>query len=244
MSQTPEQQLPAAYFLEIRPTDSIPANFKRIATTLFNDWLIQVNHNFYRFLEIEFYYRSMNHQDVYTHGRPMQLTTGRWYFHEAGVDLTFGEQDIYSGILIRSIEKIKPKEAGPEPVYIHGPWNVLEELLHNLPSVFDTTATGLHLVPANDEIEKLPDEEIYSSYRHNISADKAGGAPFHKQHYRYLIYPKLGYKDKTGIAQSLLEQKGEGIQAYNEIKAIMGGELLGKERKAFIQKNSQTDQSI
>jgi len=58
------------------------ASFDQIANDLFNDYIIQVNNNFYRLLEIEFYYNNKKgHNCSYTHGHKWQKRSGCWYVH-------------------------------------------------------------------------------------------------------------------------------------------------------------------
>jgi hypothetical protein len=69
--------------------------------------------------EIEFYYCSAKHRDVFAHQDPMQKKFGDWYFHRTGpgkaykegtykgLDLAIGSSDAFCGVLIRSLRSDK-----------------------------------------------------------------------------------------------------------------------------------------
>lgn len=110
------------------PEDAAPI-FDQIADTLLNRTIMRVNGKPYRLVEIEFYACGETHPDPFTHCDEMQLETARWYFHRTGgeyrggsfkgMDITFGPEGYYGGILIRSIEAITAP--GEEEVFISGP---------------------------------------------------------------------------------------------------------------------------
>src|SRR5205823_1464943 len=68
----------------------------------------------HRITECEFYYRGPAHDDPFTHGDPVQVHAGRWYFHKTagtyrggsfkGIDVTFGDGTAKGGILLRGAE--------------------------------------------------------------------------------------------------------------------------------------------
>lgn len=60
------------------------ASFHRIGNQLLHGTTLLVNGKGIRITEIEFYYNSAEHPDVFTHGDPLQNTVGRWYFHRKG----------------------------------------------------------------------------------------------------------------------------------------------------------------
>jgi len=83
-----------------------------------NNCVVFINGIRHRFVEIEYYCNGYNHPDPFAHGDDMQKTTARWYFHKTGknyrggsfkgIDLTFGDDDCFGGILIRAVEMIEP----------------------------------------------------------------------------------------------------------------------------------------
>ena len=70
--------------------NNIIDDFARIADDLMNRWILKCEGSQYRITEIEFYFQSDSHNDMYTHAHKLQKETGRWYFHGSGVDLSFG----------------------------------------------------------------------------------------------------------------------------------------------------------
>src|SRR4051812_18279823 len=114
------------------------SSFSEIANDLFNDYVIQVNDNLYRLLEIEFYYNdSKEHSDSYTHGHMCQNRSGYWYVHGSGIDITIGNEQATGGILLRSIKKLSPAGTDKKEQYFFGPLNVLTELVSGFNNCFD-----------------------------------------------------------------------------------------------------------
>lgn len=52
--------------------DKIEDDFHRIANDLLNNWVLKVEDAFYRITEIEFYFKSIKHDDSYIHGNDRQ----------------------------------------------------------------------------------------------------------------------------------------------------------------------------
>lgn len=115
--------------------------FQTIANELMCNHVIQKGERQYAIVEIEFYYYSPEHRDVITY--PRQMKSGRWFFHQSGVDLTFGSYSItdksgyknaqFGGILIRGLRKLDDGK------YIFGPLKCIDELWDNF-DAFGTTA--------------------------------------------------------------------------------------------------------
>ena len=115
--------------------------FQTIANELMCNHVIQKGECQYAIVEIEFYYYSPEHRDVITY--PRQMKSGRWFFHQSGVDLTFDSYSItdksgyknaqFGGILIRGLRKLDDGK------YIFGPLKCIDELWDNF-DAFGTTA--------------------------------------------------------------------------------------------------------
>jgi hypothetical protein len=69
---------------------SIQAGFDELANYLMNECVLEINNNEYRIAEIEFYYFNKEHNDIHTHRHKCQKKSNVFYFHPAGVDITFG----------------------------------------------------------------------------------------------------------------------------------------------------------
>ena len=172
--------------------ENINESFKRIAYDLMNKWLLKIGSKLYRITEIEFYLKSESHDDIYTHGHPLQKEKGRWYFHGSGLDITFGTNDFYGGILIRAICDINDNKK-----YIYGPLNCVSEIFRNINIVYDTN-TSFGLVPTEDIIE---DETPIAARRVGLNALKD---PIkYNAFYRFLILPNRKHAEKTKIAESM-----------------------------------------
>ncbi len=105
----------------------IEPQFRVIANRLMNEAVIIVDETEFRVTEVEFYlFHSELHPDPFVHCHEIQKTSMLWYFHESGygVDLTFGCNDYYGGILIRGLRNIQSGEP------FSGPWKSMYALLN------------------------------------------------------------------------------------------------------------------
>ncbi len=81
--------------------------------------------------EAEAYFFGPGHRDPFAHRHPAQSTPGRWYFHRAGprggyrggsyqgLDLTFGPEGTFGGVLIRTVSCEGRLVSGPSLVVDH-----------------------------------------------------------------------------------------------------------------------------
>jgi len=76
---------------------------EELAKFIFQNILVSNGQENYRFCEIEFYIHSESHPDPYSHKAKEQKKFGRWYFHESGLDITFGNEHVYASFLVRGI---------------------------------------------------------------------------------------------------------------------------------------------
>ena len=185
--------------------ENIEEQFRKIAEELFFEYQLNVNHQVYKLVEIEFYYNSNKHDDPFVHCDKMQKTNGQWYFHGSGIDITFGDNEKnYGGILIRGVAK----NINEHDEYISGPLNVAKEIFSQLGSV------ELHNV--NFGLEKLqkvhsPDSnDFIASSRVNLPENKSESKYFNAN-YRFIthINSKHRFAEKTKVAQQLLKQLGK-----------------------------------
>lgn len=112
--------------------------FVEITRNLCENYVLCANVNIkYEFRELEFYLYTNNHRDLTSHCNVRQKYYGKWYVHhfgkndddnystvqqKMGIDLCFGNNEIYFGILIRGIYDIN------EDRVIEGPVRVLNSL--------------------------------------------------------------------------------------------------------------------
>lgn len=120
-------------FLEIDTCEDIELKFEKIAKKLFKSYGIKLGDNVYRFIEIEFYLNHPEHEDPSVHCSEQQKNFGTWYFHREkqatlnftfkGIDLVFGKDEYYGGILIRAIQNINEENE------VYGPSNTVKRML-------------------------------------------------------------------------------------------------------------------
>lgn len=93
--------------------------FLKFSNILMNNYQIKINDKLFELTEIEFYYLNLNnHHDTYTHSNEKQKKELELYVHKqpwmrGGIDLTFGNEDFYGGILIRGIKHNENYYSGP-----------------------------------------------------------------------------------------------------------------------------------
>jgi hypothetical protein len=188
--------------------------FARIADVLLNRTRLVVGGLPHRLTEVEFYYHGPEHPDRFAHRDPVQVFTGRWYFHRTGgvyrsgsfkgVDLTFGTLEAHAGVLCRGLQK-------PEGTLVDGPSLLVDHLLD---------ATGAAQVPALDRaiaerrawdpgnplwLEPAPDleqKQLFQSARVGLTLKKA--RPAAPEPPRYLLRPYRFLSEPRRIAKGKL----------------------------------------
>lgn len=200
--------------LEISNKESPFKDFKRIATSLMSDHVLIVSETTYRFTSLEFYYfEKDNHPDIYSHQHAHQSTSGEWYFHGSGLDITFGSEGVYGGILIRGIKHLNEKK------YFNGPLICVQELFKGFGSVNNDKMQYFYIAEIQDKMGALMEEQnVYYSRRVGLNkkVDKSEGGRFYNGMYRFFINPKETQKDKGNIAVDLLEQ-GKSKKDINDL---------------------------
>lgn len=108
-------------------------NFLTISDILMNKSVLIVKGVRFRLCEIEYYYRNNEHNDEYVHGMEEQKKFEGFYFHKKGnsyksgtfkgLDITFGSEDKYFGVLIRSMLEIDNDN------FIEGPCRCVNRIL-------------------------------------------------------------------------------------------------------------------
>lgn len=204
--------------LEITNKENPFDDFKRIASSLMNDNVLLVGENYFRFTALEFYYFEKNsHPDIYSHQHKNQTTNGQWYFHGSGLDITFGNKDVFGGILIRGIKNLKEK------TYINGPIMCVQELFNHLGAVSNNEKQyfGIVEIPWNRMGSLIEVQNVYYSRRVglNTKIDKSENKKFYNSLYRFFINPKETQKDKGTIVADLLAQ----VESKYELNDLLFG---------------------
>ena len=171
--------------INVNKTDdnSILTSFQEVAKSLLLNYQITVNDSYhYRFTEIEFYLSHPSHLDPYPHLDDRQLEMGQWYFHDSGIDITFGCPDYHGGILIRSIRKSQDGR------FYNGPWVVRRELLKHMTNAANSQ---LHIkIEPFLNIQKDKSGQIYTSPRIGLNPvkDAENAYKYFNAEYRFVIF--------------------------------------------------------
>ena len=226
-------------FLKVDATskETVEKSFNVIAEKLFNNYQLQVNNNYYRLIDIEFYYLTDDkeneiyniHKDIYTHKHLEQRHSGKWYFHDSGIDITIGnESNHYGGILIRGLSKIYIENSDNNLInhQIHGPVKVKSEICEKFNGAFDNSPNFFRLVEiTNGSIDKPL--YVIKSQRINLNIQKdIGEMKYWDSKYRYVILLnqyQFKYANKTQIAKDLQEQHKLTNEQVNK---LLGSKFL------------------
>lgn len=153
--------------------EDIQCLFYDTAIKLMNNYELQINSLKFELTEIEFYFFNCdNHGDTYVHLHDLQKNTNSFlYVHEAwgtygGIDLTFGNNKYYGGILIRGIQF--------SGKYIAGPAKVRDKIVAKLPpSIVSYSALQKYFNQHKEGIilnakDNIRDNTILHAPRHNL----------------------------------------------------------------------------
>lgn len=170
----------------------------------------QVSDKEFYFTEIEFYSKSVNGGgDPYTHGHVEQLKSDTWYFHGSGIDITFGDEETYGGILIRGI---KFKDEHDQWQYISGPIRVATAIFSAIGQTpMQQLSFGLK------KMDTPLDSKIYCCPRVGLNATL--DADYANKHYRFItdICPEHKFAQKEQVANALFESKQLGAGDINAV---------------------------
>lgn len=124
-------------FIDFASKTAIEKGIKDITAYLKSHALVIGNSN-YIITEFEFYIMTPEngvHHDGYTYKHPRHQTRGKFFLHASGLDITFGDNTTYAGVLLRGAIKLSsienPSEESIEK-YINGPINLADELVHQI----------------------------------------------------------------------------------------------------------------
>lgn len=184
--------------------------FFEIANKLLNECYLKVNKKIFRIIEIEFYLKCTNHDDLYTHCNPDQLLMETFYFHKykntyksgtyKGMDITLGDKktNCYFGVLIRSIKRVKTGET------IQGPCNVVNRILleYGCSSIMEFTNGENFSITENPRnfivvpTHKMEIKSIAIGPRIGLSEKYP---ELRKKNYRYVTHREIIIKEKTKL---------------------------------------------
>lgn len=213
-------------------------NFDKISDTLMNKMALNINGNLYRIIEIEFYVKCEQHRDIFTHGDENQKLPLNWYFHRSsqkdkyafksgtykGLDITIGNDDIYGGILLRSIMKINDNDD-----IINGPCKIVDEILslNECKTVKDLVKDTMNddtEIEGNEALtlqahQYNAKEELFTSPRIGLTLKKQDNMKLRQKYisklYRYTIFPNKITKGKKLSLLTAIDNKSDAsIKKY------------------------------
>lgn len=212
--------------------ESIEASFESIAAKFSNDFQLQINNTFYRIVDMEFYAWSENFKDPYTYQHDLQKQRGKLYLHSSGIDITFGDELNYCGMLIRSVVKLygrTGREHGFMGEQITGPHGVATELLSNINGLEVGKSNTIQLVDVdghNQDASFYPAKCLIKTKRVRLTKKKDDqNDEYLNMKLRYVALLQEFPKFKQcipGIEALLGEQVLEGNLSIDEAQEIIG----------------------
>ena len=191
----------------LKSIDIINSNedFKKIASKLINEYVIEIDKKEFSMTEIEFYYHSKKHPDSYVHKNDLQKEFGTFYVHQkdgtrGGIDLVLGneENDVYCGVLIRGLKDSSGN-------YISGPNNVKQKVFCEILAVANNYKDIQNIINEKAILKKQKtdlNENIYHSTRVGLSK-KSNDNLFISKLHRFIAYDttKHKYKEKEKVKE-------------------------------------------
>lgn len=200
----------------------------------------------HRFTEVEFYVTNAAHNDPFTHGDEMQREFARWYHHRTGseyrggtykgLDLTFGDEHTYAGMLIRGIES-----TDSPATLLDGPCVCVDHLLSlvghtSVPSFvdsYDRDADEKPSSPSYLRVTEARDQPLFRSARVGLSLKRGATASrvkFIGAPYRFLTEPARIKKGRVPLVCAM-HARGESAAAI----AASTGTTLARVQKYIAQ---------
>jgi len=169
-----------------------------------NQWCLKVENAMYEIVEAEIYYcdasdkfakdldlKANKHLDPYVHLNDKQKECG-FYEHGSGMDITFGNERFYGGILIRGVKRKVTQEVTE---YIMGPTTVYEKCLRS------KEKSVIRLEPETNEIIIIARAPRVGLNIHPY--DYTQDLKYLKARYRFIKYATeisdKNYKDKEKV---------------------------------------------
>ncbi len=211
--------------------ESILNGFDRIAEKFARDIQLKINNALYRIVDFEFYTFSKNLQDPHTYKHPLQLQTGKLYLHASGIDITFGNDNNYGGILLRSVVKVHDKTDSHKnfrKLQITGPQNVATELFSNLQILNSDISNEIALI----DVANCNEVRTTSTAKPFLKTKRIGLT--YKKDDPTNKYRQVGYRYVILVpADSSFKQKIPGLE--NIVKDMLAAnEIMHEETKLIL----------
>lgn len=213
--QAKEEKIKVQLSLSEEPPESW---FQSISRTLFGKCVLRCQEKTYAIAEVEYYLYIASHPDPYVHKNPQQMKCGEWYFHRAssakigftlkGLDLTFGGEERWGGILIRAIRPLAEGKLGP---IIEGPSKVVDAILtdcgvtsvmelHGLDEYSHDAFECPHLSLARAPVGLLkPSLAVGPRIGLRARPKDLEAVKYHTAQYRHHAYPAQAKKEKKNL---------------------------------------------
>jgi len=235
------------------PNDNYRDVVMHLGPRLLNETRFEVFGRECQLAEVEVYYYSDRHTDIFANCHQVQSTFGSWYLHRMGsglkngtykgLDFTFGNGETFGGVLIRSLRT-------PDGAVVSGPSLCVDyimaagevESVHDLDrqigqrEIWDDE-NPVRLVP-----REKSDEAVYCSPRVGLTLGKLPVDDRKKQFilrpYRSLLAPR---EIKKGRVQLFLSLHLLGFE-FEEISRITGSPLRKIQEYAdFVEQGASHD---
>jgi hypothetical protein len=219
----------------------------KISKEILQNYYIQFNEkDIWDIIEIEFYYHSEFHKDIYAHvhsiGDLPFYETGQFRIHGAGIDIAISdsEKKSYGGILIRTIEK-KSEER------IEGPVKVCDAIIKNMGNVEGSSisfvkrenpisiniyqAPRVGLIPKKDSYLEEEFKFLVEDYRFFTDLKL--------KNEKYFIALRNNNNEMKLDKSTLLNytksySKGKGISHFEELKRVVLNDFTSTQSKALL----------
>ncbi len=207
--------------------ESILKSFDAIADKISKDIVFKINNARYQITDFEFYCFAEKLQDPYTHLHKLQQQKCKLYLHGSGIDLTFGEDKKFGGILLRSVIRLQDDKFDMKQ--FNGPHVVATELFSNLNSLDSCEKNEVRLIDIegrNQDSLFYPAEFIVKTKRVGLTSKINDINNYYKNiKLRYIaILPKLQKFKQVikGIEGILGEKVIAGEISADEARKILG----------------------
>ena len=167
-----------------------------------NGYQLQVNNNYYRIVDCEFYYSSKKHPDPYVHGHERQKESlGEWYFHGSGLDITLGNEGAHGGILIRGVARVPKVGIPSREDAIIGPLNVCTEIFKSIGNVVLTGAMHFGMIDIGIDAlaANMKTARVFAVPRIGLNKSKDSRTKFHDRPYRFITFLHLPHKEADKV---------------------------------------------
>ena len=214
-----------------RAGGSVETWLARIADWLLNASRLVVSGQTHRLVEVEAYYHTEDHPDPFAHCDPVQLESGRWYFHKTrgtyrsgsfkGVDLTFGDGTAHGGFLFRGLETA-------DGTLVDGPSLLVDHLLETCGkrdvASLDLAIGGRKVWDGDIPVQLTDNEEeqrpVFTSARVGLSLKKVPASNSNLSYllrsYRFLTEPLRTAKGKIYLVLAL-HQQGKSVEEIQDL---------------------------